>query len=131
MIQSALMTYLRTQISAVSNRVFCIKAPENPIAPYIVIDLENSFHERYLDYSNGLKEYDFEIACYGTTPEQAIPVAKTIITTLESYRGRLTSTESPQVNYYIADIAIVSQSENYDYQADLVVHSVFITVQFR
>lgn len=128
MIESSLMVYLRAQLG--HNRVHVITAPENETPPYVVLDLDNSLHDRYLNRAIGLKEYDFEISCYSDDAFEAVQTARSIISILEPFSGKLVSAESPTVTHTIAGVEITSQAQIFDYNADLFRHSVFAIVKF-
>lgn len=129
MILTAIVNYLKTTVGIA--RVWSVAAKPNEKAPYVVVELEGVFRNRYwgsAGTATGLTDTDFEISCYGKTVQQSGELAKQITDALENYAGPMVGTESPAASYRVRDIEITSELQQFEQATELYRYSIFITV---
>lgn len=86
-IQATLVTYLKAQVSAVSQRVYPLKAPDTPTVPYIVVSRVSNVrlmtHQGYI----GESRIRWQVSVFDTDYTRCRTTANSVVTALEAWAG--------------------------------------------
>lgn len=84
-IQATLITYLKAQVSAVSSRVYPLKAPDSPICPYIVITRVSAprlyTHQGY----TGASRIRWQVSVFDTDSTRCRAIADNVTVAMEAW----------------------------------------------
>ena len=85
-IRATLVTYLKAQVSAVSNRVYpAKKAPDSPIVPYIVVTRVSGPHLYTHQGYTGTSRIHWQVSVFDTDSTRCEAIADTVTAAMEAW----------------------------------------------
>lgn len=86
-IQATLITYLKAQVAAVSNRVYPLKAPDTPTPPYIVVTRVSNVRLMSQQGYTGASRIRWQVSVFDTDYTRCRAAADSVVTALEAWAG--------------------------------------------
>jgi len=98
-----------------SGKVYASRAPDDAVAPYIILQRESSERWRSLNGPSGIAQATIQIDVYADTAYGAEGLAGDVETILDGYRGLVYyGANSPQDSIRIGGISLQSDADLFD-----------------
>ncbi len=122
MIETGLFTWLKSNVSSVSARVYALEAPQGAVAPYLVVQKISAPRSHTHQGADGLVVARFQFTCVATTYKGAKDVAEELRAALD---GKAVTMGTTEVSAAFYDDEIDDQDPDaklYWVQADYLLH---------